>query len=227
MRILSCRPVFVHRPFQGQGASVYAGIGQPRYRKPRMMPDRPIPLEMAFTSDKTARIASEAGTGELAIDATLSDELIDNPNVAIDVRHYRDDVENDSCRPQLVSVDSSGDGEDVISGRAILILPVELRDGGGIRIHFRYEHDRGTPARFRLTCLSGPTSPDDVEVTYTVPGRYEADVAAVDVSDGDYEFELSIEDDPGDVTLTLLPLIEVTVETSGPDAPTILTAEVR
>jgi hypothetical protein len=223
MRILSTKLVFVHRPFQGQGVSVYAGEGQPRYRKPRVMPACPIPLGTAFTSEKTARLTSEAGTGELEVDATLPAALIDNPNVAIDARHYRDDVENESARPQIVSVDSSGDGEDVIEGRAILIQ-TELRTGGGVRFHFRYEHYRGTPARFRWARLSGPTSPSDVTETYGGPGLYFVDFSGLSASA--YAFRLTIENTGATVTKTLIATTSVTPNSTGPDAPTSVSAEV-
>lgn len=226
MRLLTSPIVYVARPFQGQGVSVYAGTGQPRYRKPRAIPGCPIPLGTAFTADKTARIASEAATaGAVELTATLPDDLIDNAHVALDVRHYRDDVENESCRPQIVSVDSGGDGEDVIAGVATLILPVELRSSGGVRIHWRYEHYRGTPARFRLHRLSGPTSPSDVTVDYTGPGLYEGDFTGL--SAGTYTFALSIENTGGGVTTTLVTPITAIPTTTGPDAPTSVIAEVR
>lgn len=214
------------RPFQGQGVSVYAGEGQPRYRKIRAIGRRLTPLRTAFTGDKTARLAFEAATaGPVSLDATLPAELIDVANVAIDARHYRDDAENESSAPQIVSVDSGGDGEDVIDGRAILIEPIEVRTGGSVRIRWRYEHSRGTPAQFRLHRLSGPTSPTDVTVTYLGPDLYEADFSSL--SSGTYTFALSIENTGATVTTTLISPISVTPDATGPDAPTILTAEVR
>lgn len=226
MKTLTGHILSADRPFQGQGVSVYAGEGQPRYRKVRTVGRRLTPLRTAFTGSKTARIASEAATaGPVSLDATLPAELIDVANVAIDVRHYRNDAENDSSAPQIVSVDSGGDGEDVIDGRAILIDPIEYRTGGSVRLRFRYEHFRGTPARFRLERLSGPTSPADVTVTYFGPDLYEADFSSL--SAGTYTFALSIENTGATVTTTLIAPITVVPDATGPDAPTILTAEVR
>lgn len=225
MRILSGRDSFPDRPFEGQGVSVYAGIGQARYRRPRVVSGRLTPLRTAFTGEKTARIASEAATaGDVEVEATVPAEILGNPAAAIDARHYRDDVENEVSGPVLMSIDSGGDEDNLIEGRAILV-EAEIRTGGDVRFHWRYEHGRGTPARFRWARLSGPSSPAAVTVAYLGPGLYEADFTSL--SSGTYTFRLTIEDTAGTTTTTLLTPVSVTPDATGPNAPTNLSVEVR
>lgn len=228
MRILSGKILSADRPFEGQGVSVYAGTGQPRYRRIRVVSGRLCPMRTAFSGDKTARIATEAGTGELELAATIPSDLLGasgNANLAIDVRHYRDDAENESEAPQIVSVDGSGDGETVLDGRATLIT-AETRSGGGVRLSWRYIRGRTAPARFRVSRLTGPTSPDDVTVAYRgQPGRYEASFSGLSAST--YTFEITEENTAGTITNTLIASVSVTPVSAGPGAVTSISAEVR
>lgn len=227
MRFITGNILFTDRPFQGQGVSVYVGTGQPRYRRPRIVSGRLTPVRTALATTKTARIHSEAATaGTVEVTATLPAELYDNQAAAIDVRRYRDDVENLVVDPVVLSLDSSGDEAEIMEGRAIE-LATEQTTGGTAKLLWRYEHRRGTPAQFRVERLSGPTTPDDVTVTYRVdgPGIYEATFSSLTA--GTYTFAVSIETTGASTTLTLLSPVTVVVSTSGPNAPTGLAVEVR
>jgi hypothetical protein len=218
--------VSADRPFEGQGVSVYVGQASPAYRKPRVFGHRSIPLGTQFTGAKTRRVAAlESTAGSVSLDATIPVELRDLSQVAIDVRHFRDDCECEVSAPQLVAIDAGGEQLEVLDGRAIG-FPTEIRSEGVARLFWRYIAIQGVPYRFRLHRLSGPTSPADVTVLYQGPELYDVDFEGL--SSGDYTFQLTAENEASTVILTLIDSDSWSrVDADGPDAVTGLTVEVR
>jgi len=212
------------RPYQGQGANVYVGVGRARYRKTRVISGRLTPMRSRFRGTKTARVASQAGSGSLELSVNLPPSLIDNPRAAFDVRPYRDDCECEVEAPQLVAVDSDGDETSHFSGRAVLIT-VETRVAGSVRLAWRYIRGTGSPTRFRVSRVTGPTSPAAVTIGYGAPGVYEARFNGL--SAGAYTFRIVAENANGSVTQTLIDGIAVTPVVAGPAAVTGLSVEVR
>lgn len=225
MALLHRKIINAHRPFRWQGVSVYAGSGLARYRDGRIIGGTTLMPTVRIGREKTARIASEAGTGELEVTAAVPEALIDNPAVAFDVRHYRDDCECEVTAPQLATIDSGGDDVEAIGGRALYIR-TDVRTGGRATIFFRFiagAFDR--PFRFRIEFTAGPTSPADITTLYAGPKLY--DVPASGLSSGTYTFTLTAENQAETVSVTLLTGIQFTVDADGPDAVTGVTVEVR
>jgi hypothetical protein len=173
---------------------------------------------------KTPRRDSLAATtGEVDFAWPLPAELLD-ASIAVDVRHYKGDVENtsDNVRARhltLVAGDSSGE----ILGTAAL-RNVEPLAGGIVRLTFDYFAARNgiAPAAFRLARLSGPTSPADIVVTWLGERTVIIETGALDDS-APYSFSLTAEN--ASVTRLLLDAIAVQADATGPPAPTSGSAE--
>jgi hypothetical protein len=138
----------------------------------------------------------------------------------VDVRRYKDDVENpsDNYRIAHITTDGSGDSVDAIYGTAYLLY-VEKRDGGICRIHFVFEQAiDGLPA-LTLTAIrtAGPTSPSNVAID-AESGRqtYAIDTPALsDASPYTYKIQAA----NSAVTADVITDITVTADATGPTAP--------
>jgi hypothetical protein len=217
-------PLFVHAPFAGAGVSLYVTAGSSvRYRDARLFSRRWLQQgTFQFGSDlsKTARVASAASPAT-SVEFDLAAAGLASQNVAINVRYYKDHVENETDGgEQLVTLDAGSNDATGILGTGLL-LDTEIRDGGVVRLRFAYRPslDGVQPATFTAVRTAGPTSPGNVSISYVAGQRdYEIDTPALNDA-GNYTYKITAEN--GATTLDLLTGITFTADASGPAAPTV------
>lgn len=241
-RVRPLIPIFASdRPFEGQGISVYANVGETvLYRAPRVVmhrhrrqrrvwiksPEERIPLD-ADPIPKTLRRTVLTGTAgdELEIPLTLLAEWA-NETIVIDVRHYRDDVENlsDNFRTVRVDLDGDLDPDEEIRGTAVLLEP-QIRAGGIVRLRWRWipAIDGTQPTLFRASRTAGPTSPAAVTTTARGAGLYEVDTPAL--NSAAYTYKITAEN--GAITKDVLTGITFTADGTGPPAVTEVLTDAR
>jgi hypothetical protein len=235
MRIVPTRATRSNCPFQGKGASLYLGGGNPDPGASSILFRnlRAWPLRGQFTAgagskiggtntQKTARVASVAdptAAFAYAVPGTYAGKTL-----YAQVRTFKDDVENETtAAPARLVLDGSLNNAAPVTGRARLLRP-ELRDGGVVRIRFQYFPDPTglRPLLFRIQRTAGPTSPADVTLNYSAPNTlFEIDTPALSDS-APYTYKLRAEN--GATTLDLLTGITFTADATGPVAPTAPTA---
>ena len=231
-RVLTLSNIFTDRPFQGEGYSVYATIADVvRYRNQRILPSgrrrwhRPgwikgsavVGFDYAGPIAKTARRASGASSPiDWALPASFASQT-----GTFDIRHFKDDVENesDNFRTVTVTLDASRDDATGILGTAVL-LDSEVRDSGIVRLRFLYIPAREgiQPTTFRITRTAGPTSPSDQVQTYDGERLIEIDTPPL--SDAS-PYTYTIRAENGAVTKDVLTGISVQADASGPPVPTL------
>jgi len=222
MRLRSKRTIRSHRPFEGQGASLYR---DGEFRHLRLWSGMFLPgAESTIGGNnvqKTARIDFVTDpTNQFLVDTTA----LANTTVEFQVRTFKDDVENESnFRPLTLSFD--GDGEDVTSivGRGVL-LSIEIRAAGIVRLRFRWVADRSglQPTSFLAIRTAGPSSPANATVTDSdgetlQSGYYEIDTPAL-LDSAPYTYKLQAKN--GSATLDFITGITFTADATGPTAPT-------
>lgn len=221
MRLATKSRLYGHRPFDGEGASLYlaAGVTDPgqnaiRYRNHRV--DLPRTLGVLRTS-KTNRVSSLAAPDdELTFDASAYADMA----VRVQVRPYLDDVELEVVTgSKLIILD--GDGDDVTGIRgSLVLLDAELRAGGGVILRTRYTPSSSgpQPVSFTASRTAGPTSPTAVTVSYLVDDAfYDFEFSGLSSASA-YTFKVSGSD--GTTSTDLLTGIVLTVDDEGPPAPT-------
>lgn len=233
-RAVSTRPLFNDHPFDAEGVSVYAGTGATiQYRNRRTIPDRCRYLKgqggefdvAAASVLKTNRIASST---DLAEQSFLIPTGFASSTMQVDIRHWKDDVENETSqyRTQSFDLDASRDLTQSINGTGTLV-GVVAKAGGVCLVRFAYNEalDGTTPAKFRLTATAGPTSPADVTINYRARQRfYEFTTPALSDASA-YTYKITAENTGATVTKDLLTGISVTADASGPPAATNASAE--
>ena len=221
--------VFSHRPFSGEGVSLYAAIGTaPLYRALRVLgpfvkgtSDR-HPVGSASSVTKTARVASQAGSsGTLTINWPIPAGYA-SQQASFDVRHYKDDAECETVlRHATMTLDAGRNIVTVLGGTALL-AGIEILTGGKLRLRFEFS----IPARFKWQRTAGPTSPADLVLNYAGAGLYEVDTVALSDA-GAYTFRLRGEDGGGSLTKDYLTGVVATPDATGPPALTSPTTESR
>lgn len=217
-------PISNDKPFSGDGVSLYANAGNAvTYRNKRVLVGTPIrgsggTYNPGTSMTKTARVASAASpTEEIAWNIPSA---FASGNVAMNVRRYKDNVENEtSYGEQIISLDGSLDPVDTIQGTATL-LTLEKRDGGVVRIRFAWAPaaDGVTATKFTAVRTAGPTSPADATVTITDETLIEIDTPAL--SDAStYTFKITAANSDDSVTKDVLTGISVTADATGPVVP--------
>ena len=230
MRIATRKPpILVHRPFQGQGVSAYAGASLPLvYRRMKSLRGKPFcrgganyPIGSTNIA-KSNRLGSDSGTAsdDVSVDLDLSSYA--PGTVYVDLRHYRDDLEWDGEHAQKIVLDDDGN---IVSGfhSVAIFMGWVARVGGIVRFSFQYVgSDSGLqPATFELVRTAGPTSPDAVSVTasgsrvYTIDSEALADSAV-------YTFTIDAVDESSN-RQTLLTITNVQADASGPPAVSLET----
>lgn len=212
-------------PFAGQGASLYVTAGSAvQYRRYLTKRGRSVLRKGWSGRDaKTLRVAVETGiSGDtLEFDYSLPAALA-SQEVTIDVRHFKDDVENlNTAGVHRVTLDGSRNEVEEIRGTATWLTP-EVLAGGIVRLRWVYHaaDDGVQPTSFRVDFTAGPTSPADIETDAHSGTEYELDTAALDDS-GTYTIALYAETD---TLSTLLTTQSITADASGPPAPTLVSA---
>lgn len=237
-RVSTKRQAFNDRPFEGEGVSLYAALGDGpvQYRNLRILGagrrrSRKIRIKgqganhdlAAASVLKTSRRASAADPAT-SINWALPASWIPGAgtqNVTFDVRRFADDVENesDNFRDRTVTIDTAGDEDLEILGTARLLDQFQ-RDGGVVRLRIAYNPSRDgvQPTVFRAIRTAGPTSPADATTTVDVGTRLvEIDTPAL--SDASpYTYTIRAENAAGTVTKDLLTGITVTADATGPPA---------
>lgn len=209
------------QPFTGQGVSLYVTIGSTcQYRDQRIDTGSSLGADADVT--KTARIDS-AASPVASITPTWNSDW-ENETVSVDIRTYKDGVENESTNWRTIDIDGTGDSPATIEGTATL-LGLLQRDGGIVRIRFAWQpaFTGLQPDTFTAMRTAGPTSPADVEyVAGTGRQLIEIDTPALsDASPYTYKIQAA----SGATTLDILTGITVTADATGPTAPTGLSAE--
>lgn len=228
MSRLKCKnTMYAHRPFDGDGYSLYATIGSTvQYRNRRLLCKQLGSAELDFGATnvtKTARQGTITAGGTWTIPAAYQSQT-----VTFDVRRYKDDVENNTYnyRTATVAIDGSGDLTTAINGTGTHIN-TEVLAGGIVKISFRYyKADNGVqPTLYRLTRTAGPTAPTDVTVTKTivVPSEVITFTTGALSDSSAYTFKIVAENDS--TTKDLITGLSVTADATGPTAPSTATAE--
>ncbi len=227
--------IFPHRPFSGRGVSIYAGVPPLNYRNMRII-QRKIFLRGGDTFPvgetnitKTSRIGFATGVAGEAITPAVDLSQFNGQTIAVDIRHFADDVENESVHPQIVTLDVSGESVTEILGTAIELVH-EVRAAGVVKIRFRWvpSDDGIQPDLFRIQRTAGPSSPADVTkaIRITDSGRGVYEILTPTLSDSSaYTYKIIAENTAGTVTKDLLTGIIITADATGPIAPVSLTIE--
>ena len=228
MRLRAPRALFVQRPFQGAGASLYATIGtRVQYRHAciphgRFLKGKSGVFDFGAASvEKTARLASvDSPTAEISFPVPAAWH---SQTVTFDVRTFAADVENesDNYRTRVIEFDAGGVPVVHLAGSGRL-LELEKRDGGGRRFRFVWQSSRvaDSPTLFRITQTAGPGSLADITVAF-VAGRREYEATLPDLTDGEsYTFQISAENGAAAILLDSLtpgdPDITFTADAAGP-----------
>ena len=244
IRLRPQTPIFASdRPFEGQGLSLYANVGETvqyrairsvgrRFRRQRRCWTKGTPCSLPINEDpiaKTTRQAFElaAAGEETEVDLTLPAEWA-GQTIVVDVRHFKDDVENLTSNFRTLRIDLDGSLAEVLEifGTAEL-LSTELRSAGIVRIRFVWNaaRDGVQPTLFRIQRTAGPTSPADV-TTSAVTGQrvYEIDTPALSDS-APYTYKVRAEN--GATVIDALTGITFTADATGPPAVTQVLTDAR
>lgn len=235
-RVQNHTGAFTDRPFEGEGASLYATIGsRVVYRALRVLPTS------RHRRRRAGWIKGEGGRHDIATDPvakTSRRAKLDSPDdefaytvpaefasqtVRFDVRQFKDDVENESDNVGTAGVtfDSGLDDDTGIIGLATL-LAVEQRAGGVCRIRFAYDASPSglQPDSFTASATAGPTSPAGVNEPYVAGVRvYEIDTPPLSDT-APYTYRIMAAHNATFNLAFILTGINVTADASGPDAPT-------
>lgn len=224
MRIHTGTATRSHRPFQGQGASLYQ---DGEFRRLRVdcgtFTAGPETTIGDANVNKTARVDSVLDpTNEFAVDSLA----LASSTVEFQVRSFKDDVENESnYRPLTLTFDGDGDDATAILGTAVLIA-TEVYAGGIVRIRFRWKPSASgvQPDTFAAIRTAGPSSPANATTGADRAGLYYIDTPALlDTSAYTYKIQASI----GATTADILTGITFTADASGPSAPIHGSVEIR
>ncbi len=222
--------IVVSEPFSGQGVSLYVSIGNTvQYRKHSMLGSCLLrgserDIGGVTTDPKTERVAFE-----LSPVTTITfpeDPAWLSQTISVDIRTFKDGVENETVAPRQITLDGSGDSVSEILGTATL-LEVQIRDGGVVRIRFLWEPSLSgiQPTEFRLVRVSGPSSPSAVVyavTTGTAVATIEIDTAVLLDSSG-YVFKITAAN--GATIADVLTGIAVQADATGPSEPTAIIQE--
>lgn len=218
--------MFNHAPFSGAGVSVYATIGTTvRYRNIRVISGsivRGTEFDCGASSVlKTARITSVSSPAD---DVSFDKTPYIGQTVSIDIRTYRDNVENEHAGGVTMTLDGSGDPVSSIDGTATL-LATEQRDGGIVRIRFIWLPALTglQPSTFTAIRTAGPSSPANVDYTAGT-GRQLIEIDTPALSDAS-PYTYKIRATSGATTSDVLTGISVTADATGPSAPTVVAEE--
>ena len=222
--------VYHDRAFQGDGVSVYATTGlSVTYRKTR------VGTGLIIRNGSTG--LTEAKATERIAKSTTSPTVVSLPSslipssgttalVSVDMRRYKDEVENTSENVgiQTFEIDNSGDVVSSIDGTGVF-LGYEVKESGTVVIKFRYEAaDSGiNPLSFSAIRTAGPSSPSDVSVDYSAGTRvYRVQIDSL-LDSSAYTYKIQAVN--GAVTRDIITGKSIQADATGPTAPTSVSAE--
>lgn len=174
------------------------------------------------TGAKTTRVDSVSSP---ASDITVPE----NPDwlseaISIDIRTYKDNVENESTNWKTVTLDGGGDPVIGLLGSATF-LSADQRVGGVVRLRFVWIPE-GTglqPTSFTAIRTAGPTSPANA-VKLAAVGRQLLEIDTPALSDS-APYTYKIQAANGAVTRDILTGIVFTADATGPTAPAMTARE--
>lgn len=227
MRFAATRnTMYNHQPFTGQGVSLYITTGTTvKYRRLRLIAGsilRGTEFDCGASSVlKTARLTSAVSP---VASFSVAKATYAGTTISIDVRQYKDGVENETVGYQTITLDGSGDPVAAINGTATL-LSTEQRDGGIVRIRFVWLPALTglQPETFTAIRTAGPTSPANVDYTAGT-GRQLIEIDTPALSDAS-PYTYKIRATSGATTSDVLTGISVTADATGPTAPTVVAEE--
>lgn len=243
-RLNSPTLAFTDRPFEGEGLSLYATAGQRvQYRNLRVLgtcskqrsrtgwikagTNHNLAAASVLKTARRGFLEAAAGaTVSPTLDLTQFPELAGGA-VAFDVRHFREDVENETDNAGIVRADVDGAFLEVLEIRGVAqLIATEVRAGGVVRFRWRWipADDTTPPEQFRWLRTAGPTLPPDFVVASFGAGLYELDSTPL-ADSAPYTFMLRAE--VGIVSLDLLSGVTVQADASGPPAAQQLVTSVR
>jgi hypothetical protein len=217
-RLRSKRRLFSARPFEGNGTSLYATIGDGvQYRRLRIVNQSCI---KPITINKTTRVAFVEDPDKEIV-WTVPAEML-GETVTFDLRRFADDVEavNDNYQTRTVAIDGDGEDETGILGTAYL-LSTELLTEGRVKVDFVYTASTSgvQPQRFELRRTAGPTSPAAAIALYAgSSGAYSITSSSL-LDTSAYTFKITAVN--GSIEADLITGIIITADASGPPAPTV------
>jgi hypothetical protein len=231
--VLDSRAAHNAHPFDGQGASLYVTAGDTvKYRAIRVQNRRRGAgvCRQGWTgrNPKTLRVASDTGVSGDQIDFAHDISALPAGEYAVDVRHFKGDVENLTDNNGIVRIEIDGSADPVLSvlGTATWLEP-EILAGGIVRLRWTWHPslDGVQPDTFRIDFTAGPTSPSDL---------------TLDVSEGLFEYELltgalddasaytvSLKAELGAVSTTLLSGKTFQADATAPATPTLVSIIAR
>ncbi len=242
-RLQNSAPMVTGRPFQTEGVSLYATIGdRVQYRNVRLFGQRRrrrgrrrrkggfikganSTFDIATGVDKTTRRTFSASPVSSFTDWPIPTAFA-SQTVTFDVRRCEADVENENDNSRIVTLqfDANRDVVTEIRGTATL-LEQEVRAGGIVRLRLAYAVAGGTqPDTFRATATAGPSSPASQTATYSGQRIIEIDTPPL-LDTSAYTYKITAEN--GATTKDLITAIVVNADASGPPAATFLTTEAR
>lgn len=221
MRLFHPKAIFSDRPYEGEGYNLYVNTGSTvQYRNQRLLSGLFLGPPPSASKGTHVGTITPGGTYDLPPEYA-------NQDLVFDVRHFKDDVENETSNYKTAHVTTDGALDEVsgINGTGQFISQ-EIMAGGIVRIRFRYfpSTEGIQPDLFRLTRTAGPTSPADVTISLTVltPTAIEFITGALsDVSP--YTFKIVAEN--GADTKDLITGLSVTADATGPTEPTTASAK--
>ena len=248
-RVQSNSPAYNDHPFTNQGASLYItdttvtstiqyrnlrvhGNTSRRKRCNRWVKGSSTGVDkfhdIANAVTKTSRldtISSPTTTFTTAIPASMIPGGGTN-EVIVDIRHYKDDVENenDNFGTIRLTIDTAGTSSDQIYGIGNLIS-TQIRAGGIVRIKFLWSPNviGIQPDTFTAISTAGPSSPSNASVTGNgdlITKIIEIDTPVLLDSSG---YTYKIEASNGATTNDIITAITFTADNTGPDTPTAIT----
>ncbi len=238
MRLLGGKTVLTNSRFAGgYGVAVYASppdASSPdriRYRDTRLLTEgrRLMCTGWDFGADNVLRAAPALAVVKAPTQPviTLGEDYF-GKDVWVQVRPHRDGIELPVLQgATLLAVDDEGAVTPTLAGRGVVWQILRLA-GGGVRFAWDWFHEPGPqPAKFVLTCVDGPTSPADVEVTFRSNQRtFYAAVSGLE--DGEtYTFNVVAENVDGSITKLVPDLsgetdLMVVPDATGPGAPDVV-----
>jgi len=248
-RVQSNSPTYNDHPFTNQGASLYitdtAVTSTIRYRNLRVHGNTSRKRrcnrwvkgsstgvnkfhDIANAVTKTSRldsIASPTTTFSTAVPVSMVPGVGTN-DVIIDIRHYKDNVENenDNYLTQTLTIDTAGTSSDQIYGVGSLVS-TQIRSGGIVRIKFLWTPNviGIQPDTFTAIRTAGPSSPSNATLTHNeslIAKILEIDTPVLLDSSG---YTYKIEASNGATTNDIITSITFTADNTGPDTPTAIT----
>lgn len=235
MKIASPTLAYNNRPFAGEGVSLYVAAGSSvQYRNYRVFGSRGRRRSRGFGYvkgnagisfgngvAKTARVASATSptaTIDYSVPSALWNEL-----VSFDVRHFLQDVENESSGPVTLSLNSAGTAGSPILATAAVIS--QLQEAGGVvqlAIAVVPSASGVQPNLVRARATAGPSSPADATASY-YPGLALVLINTPPLLDsGPYTYEITLEN--GATVAIAVTGLSVQADATGPPVPTFVTA---